>query len=85
MRRPFLYVGLCYGLAGSLFALLLLLVSGWLLASPLERLIGLYDTQISLLGLDGDTMLAIVAGGVLSGWGGAWTAVSRHLAAIQPK
>jgi len=85
VRRPFLYIGLWYGLIGGAVALLLLLAGGWLLAEPLQRLIGLYDSQISLLGLDGRTALAIVAGGVLSGWGGAWTAVSRHLAAIQPK
>lgn len=85
VRRPFLYVGLWYGFLGGMFALLLLLAGGWLLSSPLERLIGLYESDINLLGLDLQTVTAIVGGGVLSGWGGAWTAVSRHLAAIQPK
>jgi cell division transport system permease protein len=85
VRRPFLYVGLWYGLIGGLVALVLLIIGGWILAAPLERLIGLYDSDISLLGLDGTTALFIIGGGVLSGWGGAWNAVSRHLAAIQPK
>jgi cell division transport system permease protein len=85
VRRPFLYVGLWYGLIGGLVALLLLTVGGWLLEGPLERLIGLYESQLNLLGLDRATALAMVGGGILAGWGGAWTAVSRHLAAIQPK
>lgn len=85
VRRPFLYVGLWYGLLGGIVALILLLAGGWLLAGPLERLIGLYESDLNLLGLDFDTVLAITGGGVLCGWGGAWTAVSRHLSAIQPQ
>jgi cell division transport system permease protein len=84
VRRPFLYVGLWYGLIGGVVALLLMLVGGWLLTGPLERLIGLYDSELNLLGLDPGGALTMVAGGVLAGWGGAWTAVSRHLSAIQP-
>ena len=85
VRRPFLYVGLWYGLIGGAVALLLLFGSGWLLTEPLERLIGLYETDLQLLGLDRNTVLAILGGGVLAGWGGAWTAVSRHLSEIQPR
>jgi len=85
VRRPFLYVGLWYGVIGGVVALFLMITGGWLLAAPLERLIGLYESELSLLGLDGSTALMIIGGGVLSGWGGAWSAVSRHLAAIQPK
>jgi cell division transport system permease protein len=85
VRRPFLYVGLWYGVIGGFVALFLMVSGGWLLAAPLERLLGLYDSELSLLGLDSSTALMIIGGGVLSGWGGAWTAVSRHLAVIQPK
>jgi cell division transport system permease protein len=84
VRRPFLYVGLWYGILGSLVALLLLIIGGAVLAEPLQRLIGLYESQLELLGLDRDTILAIIGGGILAGWGGAWTAVSRHLSKIQP-
>jgi cell division transport system permease protein len=85
VRRPFLYIGLWYGLAGGLFALLVLTLSGWLLAAPLERLMGFYNSGPTLMGMNLATTLAVVGGGVLSGWGGAWSAVTRHLAAIQPK
>jgi len=85
VRRPFLYTGLWYGLTGGLFALFLLMMSGWLLAAPLERLMGLYNMGPDLMGLNFTTTLTVIGGGVLSGWGGAWSAVTRHLAAIQPK
>lgn len=85
VRRPFLYVGLWYGLIGGCIALLVLVAGGWILSGPLERLIGLYTTEIDLLGMDLATSAAVFTGGILSGWGGAWTAVARHLSAIQPK
>jgi cell division transport system permease protein len=85
VRRPFLYVGLWYGVVGGFVALFLIITGGWLLAAPLDRLLGLYESELNLLGLDGATALMIIGGGVLSGWGGAWMAVSRHLAVIQPK
>ncbi len=85
VRRPFLYIGLWYGIIGGFVALCLLTVGGWLLAAPLERLLGLYGAELNLLGMNLGTALLVIGGGVVSGWGGAWTAVTRHLAAIQPK
>jgi len=84
VRRPFLYVGLWYGLIGGAVALALMVIGGWLITAPLERLIGLYESDLNLLGIDIRGVLTMIAGGILAGWGGAWTAVSRHLAAIQP-
>lgn len=84
VRRPFLYTGIWYGVLGSAVALLLLVCGGWLLAGPAERLLGLYATASALQGLDGRTALALTGGGVLAGWGGAWSAVARHLRAVQP-
>lgn len=85
VRRPFLYTGFWYGLCGSLFALLLLLVTTWLVAGPVERLIALYGSSFRPAGLDGTTSLAVLAGGLVAGLGGAWSAVARHLSLIQPK
>lgn len=85
VRRPFLYTGFWYGLLGALFALLLLGISLWLLSGPIGRVAALYGSSFRPLGIDGGTFLAILAGGLIAGLGGAWSAVSRHLAAIQPR
>jgi len=85
VRRPFLYLGLWYGILGGLVAVLLLLTGLWALGGPIARLAGLYGSSFELGGASGSSVLAVLAGGVLAGWGGAWMAVSRHLAAIQPK
>ena len=85
VRRPFLYTGFWYGLLGGCFALLLLGLGLWLLSGPVARLVTLYGGGFRPLGLDGRTILAVLAGGLIAGLGGAWMAVARHLAAIQPK
>jgi len=84
VRRPFLYIGFWYGLLGGGFALVLLVIGSWLLSGPIEQLIGLYGTNIQLLGINLTTAGTVLIGGLLAGWGGAWSAVRRHLSAIQP-
>jgi cell division transport system permease protein len=85
VRRPFLYMGFWYGLFGGCFALILLTVSLWLLSGPLERLVSLYGGGFGGLGVDFVTFFSVLGGGILAGFGGAWSAVARHLSAIQPK
>lgn len=85
VRRPFLYLGLWYGILGGLVAVVILFVGLWALGGPISRLAGLYGSSFELGGATGSSLLAVLAGGILAGWGGAWLAVSRHLAAIQPK
>ena len=84
VRRPFLYVGIAYGLIGGLFGIVLLIVSALILAEPIERLTGLYQTSFLLQGLNLTSMVTMLAGGILAGWSGAWIAVSRHISRIQP-
>ena len=85
VRRPFLYLGIWYGLLGGAVAMLILLVGLWALGGPISRLAGLYGSSFELGGATGSSLVAVLAGGVVAGWGGAWTAVARHLAAIQPR
>ena len=85
VRRPFLYLGLWYGLLGGLVAMLILLLGLWSLGGPLTRLGGLYGSSFELGSASASSLLAVLAGGVLAGLSGAWTAVARHLAAIQPQ
>lgn len=85
VRRPFLYVGFWYGLLGGLVALLLLVTGGLVLSGPLERLLGLYGATFGGFGLPPAIALAVLGGGLLAGCAGAWVAVGRHLADIEPR
>lgn len=84
IRRPFLYEGIWYGLLGAAIALLLVLTSLALLDGPVQRLAGLYASEFSLAVLDPVSLLGIVLGGPALGLAGAWLAVGKHLADIQP-
>lgn len=83
VRRPFLYSGLWYGLGGGLLAYVLVIFSLWLLAGPVQRLAGLYQSQFSLA-QEAILPLLILGSGALLGLLGSWLSVSRHLAAIEP-
>lgn len=84
IRRPFLYGGLWYGLAGAVSAWLLLAVTRMLLAGPAARLASAYGSQFRLDGLTlAETGFLIVLGAGL-GWIGSWLAVGRHLRDIEP-
>ncbi len=84
VRRPFLYLGLWYGLAGGVLAWLVLLLGLTLLAGPVANLAGLYRSGFVLRGLGASEVLALLASGAVLGWLGAGLAAARHLRAIQP-
>ena len=85
VRRPFLYTGLWYGVGGGVLAALLVSAALWSLEKPISDLAMLYESafQLSGLGVMGSSNLVILGG--LLGLAGAWLAVSRHLARIQPR
>ncbi|HHI76952.1 MAG TPA: cell division protein FtsX [Gammaproteobacteria bacterium] len=85
IRRPFLYEGLWYGLLGALIAIALVVGGLALMQGPVQRLAGLYQSDFSLDILTSGTLLAVLLGGPLLGLAGAWLAVNRHLARIQPE
>lgn len=85
VRRPFLYTGLWYGVGGGLCAAILVALSLWFLQQPIAELALLYQSDFRLrgLGIMGGLNLIVVGG--LLGLAGAWLAVARHLAEIQPR
>lgn len=85
VRRPFLYTGLWYGVGGGFFAALLVSISLWFLHDPVAQLAALYQSDFALrgLGIMGGLNLLILGG--LLGLAGAWLAVTRHLAQIEPR
>lgn len=85
VRRPFLYLGLWYGLGGALTAWLMVQVGLLLLSGPVDRLVRSYDDQFALVGLGPGATLVLLATGALLGIVGAALAVGRHLHEIEPR
>ena len=84
IRRPFLYMGFFYGLAGAAMAALTVTLSLSLLASPTHALAQLYGSSFNLAGLTWLQTLLLLGSGALLGWAGAGVAAARHLRAIEP-
>jgi len=84
IRRPFLYSGLWYGLAGAVLAGVLVEIAFLQLYAPVSRLAGLYQSSFGLHTLSFSDSLGLLATGAVLGLLGAWLAVGRHLAAIEP-
>jgi cell division transport system permease protein len=85
VRRPFLYTGLWYGVGGGVLAGLLVSSALWFLEEPIGELVLLYESAFHLTGLGIMGALNLVILGGLLGLAGAWLAVSRHLARIEPR
>lgn len=85
VRRPFLYLGLWYGLGGAILSCLMLSGSALLLQGPVQTLVASYESSYSLRGLKFlDAVILLVVGMVL-GVMGAALAVGRHLREIEPQ
>jgi cell division transport system permease protein len=85
VRRPFLYTGLWYGVGGGACAALLVALALWFLGAPVERLSALYGGAFQLRGLGVMGALNLLILGGMLGLAGAWLAVTRHLAQIEPR
>lgn len=84
IRRPFLYLGFCYGLIGAALAALLITIALALIRPAARELAELYTSTFSLAGLSGRDTLVLLGGGAALGWLGAWIAAARHLRRIEP-
>ena len=69
IRRPFLYMGLCYGLSGGLLAMLTIVLSLFALAGPTRALAGLYGSSFELQGLTPQQALLLLGAGAVLGAG----------------
>jgi cell division transport system permease protein len=84
IRRPFIYGGIWYGLAGGLIALIIVDGILWGMSGPAARLAALYQSGFQLGMLDWQAALMVLLAGAALGWLGAWLAVGRHLRRIEP-
>ncbi|BDU15107.1 permease-like cell division protein FtsX [Lysobacter auxotrophicus] len=84
IRRPFLYLGLSYGLVAGLLALALLTAADHALREPLAALAQSYGSQFALHGFDLRDAIAIVIGSGLLGWIGAGLVTGHYLRQTRP-
>jgi len=82
--RPFVWLGVWYGLAAGVFALAWVGVCGWLLRPSLAALASSYASDFVLHGPAFTTCGFILLGTMLVGWLGAWLAASHFLRQIRP-
>ena len=84
VRRPFLYLGFWYGLAGGLVAVLIILLALALVTGPVQELALSYQSQYRLAGPSGAEWVVLVVAGAAIGWLGALLAVARQISGLEP-
>jgi cell division transport system permease protein len=85
VRRPFLYTGMLYGLAGALLAWGIVAIAIVILGAPVATLARLYGSRYVLHGPTPDDVGMLLGAGVVLGWLGAWISAARHLRDIEPR
>jgi cell division transport system permease protein len=85
VRRPFLYNGVWYGLAGGVTAGAIVAAVVATLDTPVQRIAGLYGSQFELHGVGLPGWLALLGGGAALGWLGSFIVSTRELREIEPR
>jgi cell division transport system permease protein len=84
VRRPFLYSGFWYGLAGALVAWVIAAGAVGALRGPITHIAGLYGSQFQVQGLGLAPSLLLLASGVGLGWIGSYVSATWRLRDIEP-
>ena len=84
IRRPFLYLGACYGVLAGALALALLTGTDLALREPLAELARSYGSRFALRGFDSAQAAAIVLGAGALGWLGAGLVTGHYLRQTRP-
>lgn len=85
VRRPFLYLGIYYGLFSALIALIIIEFSLVVLKMPMLQLAQLYQSDFQLAGLGFWGMSLLFTLSIFLGWFGALLSANKFLAKLDPK
>jgi len=85
IRRPFLYDGIIFGFVGAIMAWLMIDFTLWWLQGPVSKLATLYHSHFELSGMGLKTTFYLIIAGILLGYVGSWSAVSKHINEIEPE
>lgn len=84
VRRPFLYMGFWFGLAGGLVAWLFISICYFVLSDPAEKLFLSLGDQYQLISLNMGGVLLLLIASILISLLGSVLAVGRHIKEIEP-
>ncbi len=82
VRRPFLYLGMFYGLGGGLVAAMLLSVAIGIVEGPFTRLLGSFDVEFEAAAFDAGFVGILLGTGGLLGIAGAVIGVRQRQASL---
>ena len=85
VRRPFLYLGVYYGVLAGMVAWVLLFAGLSWLDVTVRDVAALYQSDFSLARMPAADGLMLLGGAMLLGLAGAWLAVGRHIRDIEPQ
>ncbi len=85
IRRPLLYIGVGYGLLGSVTATLLVIAGLQLLTAPALQVLGLESLSGDSMVLSGGALATMFGVGMLLGWATTFWTVSREIRHIEPR
>ena len=77
VRRPFLYSGAIFGLAGAAFAIFFVSLGILLLTPQLGEIATLYQAELNIVTLNLSDILSLLLIGIILGLGGAWISANR--------
>jgi cell division transport system permease protein len=85
VRRPFLYTGIFYGVAGALLAGAIVAGGMAYLDQAVRELSAQYGGGFRMVGLGGQGLGILAGAGAALGWFGALISTGRHLRRIEPR
>ena len=85
VRRPFVYLGIWYGLFGGIAAWILVTLLAWWLHAPLSAFLKTYGLSANIAWLGGSESLVLIGSAVGVSLLGARIALWRHLRDAEPR
>lgn len=79
IRLPFLYAGALYGFLGSLFGIVIIVLSMSRFNQAIAELANLYQNRLAFGGMGGEMVLFLILAGITMGWLAAFMVVNHTL------
>jgi cell division transport system permease protein len=85
IQRPFLYLGIWYGILGGLLASITIVLLSYYLSGAVNKLTNLYGSDFVLQGLTWNESFTLIYFAIGLGLLGSYISVRQHIRGIEPK